>query len=694
MGPTRLRILYSFPGTIGAAGVGWTAWNQVNELVRGGHEVHLVAAKLATPIDGLASVALSLTLGPVQVPHRVLGHLQSFAWHDHVAARAARRLRPDVVHIWPGSSMATIAVARGLHVPAVRECPNTHTEHAYQVVAQEYAKLGLTPPEGASHTRDEHRLAVEQREWASATALLVPSEVVAQSFVANGVAASRLLRHQYGCTIDRPAERDDSDRPFTAIFLGRGEPRKGLHYALRAWQQSVAKQGGRFLIYGDLDPAYLKHLGDLLDQPGVQMAGFTSDPVAALLESDVLLLPTVEEGSALVTYEAQVTGCVPLVSTAAGAMLTDGVEGLVHEVGDVATLSQHLDLLYGNPAELARLRHNALQHAPQLSWTAASERLVAAYRNAIDRVGEPWRELQPRDISILLCTRDRPAMLAEALASIRRSCHPDLEVIVIDSASREDDTQRVTEAAGYRYVRSDIPGLSIARNVGLASSTRPIVVYTDDDCEAAPGWDTVLLRHFRRPNAGAVTGDMRHHGEPIQAGRARTFTTPAKGLDAGHGAIMAFRRDLLLQLGGFDEVLGAGRRLAGAEDLDMFCRVIAAGSIVINDPECVVVHMNTRDEEDFAKLMRGYGLGLGALGNKWLRTRPAVGVRMNAMMARRALHQLARDRGDQRGRRGATALIKGYLSGFGAGSRMSLQDLRFVDDVPPAPIQVSAGGGE
>lgn len=689
-----LRIVYSFPATIGAPGIGWTAWNQVNELVRAGHEVHLVSAKIATPIEGVASTTLSLTVKSARIPHRALGHLRSFAWHDHVAARATRRVRPDVVHVWPGAGLATMAVARGLHVPTVRECPNTHTEHAYEVVGREYATLGLTPPERASHTHNEDRLAVERREWATATALLVPSEVVARTFVERGIPESRLLRHQYGCSVDGALKRpDDADRPFTAVFLGRGDPRKGLHYALKAWQLSAASERGRFVIYGNFEPDYRERLGDLLALPGVEVAGFTDDPVAALLRSDVLLLPTIEEGSALVTYEAQVTGCVPLVSTAAGAVLTDGVHGLVHEVGDVQALAGHLDRLSSDRAELARMRQNAIDHAPELSWAAAATRLVAAYRTAISRVGEPWRELRPQDISVVVCTRDRPGMLADALASIRQNCHPDLEVIVVDSASRQPSTREVAEAAGYRYVRSDIPGLSIARNIGLMTSSRSIVVYTDDDCEAEPGWDTVLLRHFNRPAVGAVTGQMRHQGEPVPGDRVATFTTTAKGLDAGHGAIMAFRRDLLLQIGGFDEVLGAGRRLAGAEDLDMFCRVIAAGSIIINDPECVAVHMNTRDEDDFAALMRGYGLGLGALGNKWLRAKPGVGVRVNAMMAKRAIRQLARARRVRRERRGAAALIKGYLVGFGSGAGTALQDLRFVDSAPPAPIHLTSGGG-
>ena len=45
----------------------------------------------------------------------------------------------------------------------------------------------------------------------------------------------------------------EKEHPFTAVFMGRGVPRKGLHYALRAWLSSRASETGRLLIYGEID---------------------------------------------------------------------------------------------------------------------------------------------------------------------------------------------------------------------------------------------------------------------------------------------------------------------------------------------------------------------------------------------------------------------------------------------------------
>jgi glycosyltransferase involved in cell wall biosynthesis len=252
------------------------------------------------------------------------------------------------------------------------------------VVARESARLGLTPRAGASHAADPVRLATEEREWATVTALLVPSDAVATTFLERGFDPSRLRRHRYGCTPASAVERAarEPGAGLTAVFLGRVEPRKGLHHALDAWLASSASESGRLLVFGAIDDDYRAVLADRLAHPSVELRGVTASPMAELARADVLLLPSLEEGSALVTYEAQVAGCVPLVSTASGALMEHDVQGLVHEPGDVATLTAQLDLLATDGTTLERLRAAALAHTPGLSWAAAARSLVAAYADA------------------------------------------------------------------------------------------------------------------------------------------------------------------------------------------------------------------------------------------------------------------------------------------------------------------------
>jgi D-inositol-3-phosphate glycosyltransferase len=138
-------------------------------------------------------------------------------------------------------------------------------------------------------------------------------------------------------------------------------------------------------ICGELLPDYETFLTDLLRQPGVTLRGFTADVPEVLAEADVLLLPSVTEGSALVTYEAMGSGCVPLVSSAAGAPIRHETDGLVHDVGEVGELAAQLRRLATRPDELERLRQGCLAARQQLTWEAAGRVLAGAYRTCLDQ---------------------------------------------------------------------------------------------------------------------------------------------------------------------------------------------------------------------------------------------------------------------------------------------------------------------
>ena len=124
--------------------------------------------------------------------------------------------------------------------------------------------------------------------------------------------------------------------------------------------------------------------------------------------------------------------------------------------------------------------------------------------------------------------------------------------------------------------------------------------------------------------------------------------------------------------------MGAGQKLAGAEDLDIFIRILRSGPHIVHDGKCVVLHANTRLGDAYVELHRGYGLGLGALVGKWLRIEPLFGVRLGWTLVRRTAARIARA-----GRAGQPtgherALLAGIASGIWAVARIPLVGERFV----------------
>jgi glycosyltransferase involved in cell wall biosynthesis len=386
----RYRVLYSFPHPLGSPGIGTTSLHHVLGALAEGHDVTVYCTSLSAPVDGARRIVQTLVVRGRRIPHRVLGLNNAYAYHDRRVASALARSPAafDVVHTWPLGARSTLATARRLGVAGVRESPNAHTATAYELAAREAAAVGMVLPRRHSHRLDPRRLATETAEFDLAHGVLVPSTFVAGTFVDRGIPEERLLRHQYGfepARFPRPGATR-TEGPFTVAFVGHGEPRKGLHYALEAWRRSgLGSTGARLIVCGRFLPAYREVIADLLVTPGVEVREFTSDVGALLRDCDALVLASVEEGSALVTYEAQASGCVLLVSHATGALMTPGVHGFEHRAGDVSALSEHLVTLARSPELLARMRSNVLAHREALTWQRAAGALTEAYGAAMDR---------------------------------------------------------------------------------------------------------------------------------------------------------------------------------------------------------------------------------------------------------------------------------------------------------------------
>jgi glycosyltransferase involved in cell wall biosynthesis len=365
----------------------------VNGLAAAGADVSAFPGVLSRPVPGGVSVCPTLARGRFRVPYKLLGR-RAFALHDRIVARRLEKLagQVDIIHTWPSGALRTIKAAAKLGIPTVLERPNTHTRFAYEVVQRECERLGIALPHGYEHAYNEDVLRVEEEEFRLADYLLCPSDFVVKTFRDRGFPTAKLLRHRYGFDdkVYFPIDRHlDPKRPLTMLFAGLCAVRKGVHFALEAWLSSSACQGGTFMIAGDFLPEYEKKLGPMLAHPSVRVLGHRNDMPELMRQSDILVLPSIEEGFGLVIAEAIASGCVPLASDACTEICQHMETGLVHHVGDVETLAGEITLLDSDRTLLERLRARCLKIAPDLTWTAAGTRLLEVY-------GDVLRETESR----------------------------------------------------------------------------------------------------------------------------------------------------------------------------------------------------------------------------------------------------------------------------------------------------------
>lgn len=384
----RIRVLYSFPHKIGADRICYTAWQQVNGLATAGADVLVFSGAVKRTLPSPVRVNPTLARGKFRIPYKVVGSKRACAIHDYIVARRLERLyhQIDIVHTWPLGALRTLKTAARLGIPTVLERPNAHTRFAYEVVADECARLDVVLPRDHEHAFNENVLRTEEQEYQCAYRLLCPSEFVIQTFLERGFVRDQLVRHIYGFDESTyfAGEGYRHRKPgIQMLFVGVCAVRKGVHYALEAWLRSPAHQDGRFLIAGEFLPAYARKLAPMLTHPSIQVLGHRNDVSELMRESDVLVLPSIEEGFGLVCTEAMGSGCVPLVSDACTDLCRHMENALVHRVGDVDSLSEHITMLHSDPSLLRCLRSNGLSLAPKITWNAAGVRLLEAYRETI-----------------------------------------------------------------------------------------------------------------------------------------------------------------------------------------------------------------------------------------------------------------------------------------------------------------------
>lgn len=250
-------------------------------------------------------------------------------------------------------------------------------------------------------------------------------------------------------------------------------------------------------------------------------------------------------------------------------------------------------------------------------------------------------------LTVAICTKDRPENLARCLQSLLNLQTPDLklEILVIDNAPSDERTNELVKSLqSVRYVREPKPGLDFARNRALHSATGELLAFLDDDVVIDRKWLEGLMEAWaENPDAAAFTGlvlpyelatdaqilfeqrgGFRRGFEKIRYGQVLPGNPlhPCGAGIFGAGCNMAFRREILLKIGGFDDALDTGAPLPGGGDLDIFYRVIRAGYPLVYEPKYLVFHQHRREYEKLRRQYWTWGLGFMAFVVKCYQTDP------------------------------------------------------------------------
>jgi glycosyltransferase involved in cell wall biosynthesis len=299
------------------------------------------------------------------------------AW---VARRLLRRRHATAVYAYEDAALATFTAARQLGLPRYYDLPIAYWETSHRLLAEEADRWPEWESTLESTRNSPAKLARKTRELELADIVICPSEFVAASLPPDPRGTRRVVVAPFGSP--EPQVRAQREpRPgakLRVLFAGSMSQRKGLA-DLFAAVRGLRRPDVELVVMGSpvAGPAFYRRVGP----------EFTHEPprphaaVLALMRScDVLCLPSIVEGRALVVQEAMSQGLPVIVTPNTGTtdVVEDGVNGFVVPIRSPERLAARLTWCADHRPELAAMGAVAARRAALFSWASYASLIGAA----------------------------------------------------------------------------------------------------------------------------------------------------------------------------------------------------------------------------------------------------------------------------------------------------------------------------
>ncbi len=227
------------------------------------------------------------------------------------------------------------------------------------------------------------------------------------------------------------------------------------------------------------------------------------------------------------------------------------------------------------------------------------------------------------DISVIIATYNRLHSLSALLRSLSLGTYQSKDTIIVDQSSKKISRQVAGVAHKYhaRYYHIARKGLGVSRNFGLHKARHSIVAFVDDDCIVSNTWlkTAYSLLHNAHSIVGVFGKTMPYRPKQNRGKLCPcTFTKRKKSVitkptlhykHIGYGNNMAFKKPVLISVGGFKEWLGHGSIGMSAEDAEIALRLLIHRHKLLYEPKLLAYHNKWLNKKEFDLIFLSYTCG-------------------------------------------------------------------------------------
>jgi alpha-maltose-1-phosphate synthase len=207
-------------------------------------------------------------------------------------------------------------------------------------------------------------------EFEKADYIIAPSYYVKKSLVSNKIDEKKIYIVPYGAEVEIFYESEklifrNSHRKFTILQVGAIQASKGVAYSMKAVKDLAIPEAKLTLVGRLIEKKLLNGYESIITLiPQVPWREITK----IYANSDVFVLPTLSEGSAVVTYEAMAAGLPVITTENAGSYVRDGIDGFIVPIRDVEALKAAILKLYEDRELREWMGQNARERARLFTW--------------------------------------------------------------------------------------------------------------------------------------------------------------------------------------------------------------------------------------------------------------------------------------------------------------------------------------
>jgi alpha-maltose-1-phosphate synthase len=317
------------------------------------------------PVAQMLSFALKRSrLSNPQIDQRLL--LKTMRGVDGLARKLVDE--SDAFVALSGSGLQTGSLFRAQDKPFICDRGSSHILYQQNILNEECDLNGAPRP-----FFDPRIVERELREYEISNAITVPSRFAERSFSTHNFPSGKVRRISYGVNLANfyPTASPAPNR-FDVLFVGSLCLRKGLPYLLKAFSK-FSHPHKRLTLVGSQTPETI-YFSKLLSQDNVRVLGHVPHLKLkdVMSRSHAMVLPSVEEGLALVMAETLACGCPVIATENTGAedLFENGKEGFIVPIRSEAALSEKLQILADNPIQRETMSHAAVARGiSQSGWT-------------------------------------------------------------------------------------------------------------------------------------------------------------------------------------------------------------------------------------------------------------------------------------------------------------------------------------